>query len=136
MTLKQYLKKHKGEYVKIGSNRGSAFIYATKITDDTERWFMEKDEYYKKRYLTLRGIESSNLSKVIKREMPRWIMLLNREIVDTFRANPIADEFEPQVVILKGFERGLYWTVEEYYKGKIPEEEEWLESHGSSTDLE
>lgn len=131
MKLKEYIVNATEEYIKIGAVNGCAFIFAGKVTDSV-KYLIEKDEFYYSRYAEARKTkrfnnatkrhELSPRANQIQSVLPRWVTLLNREIVETFKADTVGDEYEPTIIMIKGFEIGLYWTVSEFLSGKGQEE--------------
>ena len=49
MILREYIKLHAGERIKVGAKDGTNFIYADDITETTEGWFASADDKYHKR---------------------------------------------------------------------------------------
>lgn len=86
--LKDWLKDHKGELVKIGAQ--TAFLFIGYVDDDIER----------------------NLEKVVWTHKPKIPSLLPREVITTY---PSLEEInEGTIVIVEGAEKGRYWTKNEY----------------------
>lgn len=86
VKLSEYLKKHKGELIKLGS--GTAFLFIGYIDD---------------------GIDLE-LEKIRwKEKIPA---LPDREVLKTYPSLPEINE--GTIVIIEGAERGRYWTKGEY----------------------
>lgn len=86
--LKDWLKDHNGELVKIGAQ--TAFLFIGDVDSDIER----------------------NLEKVAWTHKPKIPSLLYREVMFTY---PSLEEIdEGTIVIVEGAEKGRYWTKAEY----------------------
>lgn len=115
MTLYEYLHDHMGEIVKVGANYGTNFLYCGKIDSSTIKWFRAMNEaYFQKYMIQKRGF--TERGAMMREKMPRWIGILNREVVETFIASDVVEPEETTVVMVFGFEQGSFWTVEEFEK--------------------
>lgn len=68
MILRDYIKLHAGERIKVGAKDGTNFIYADDITETTEGWFESADDKYHKRYEDLKkklGETITELKKLV-----------------------------------------------------------------------
>lgn len=86
--LKDWLKDHQGELVKIGAQ--TAFLFIGYVDDDIEK----------------------ELGRVAWNHRPRIPSLLYREVLETY---PSLEEInEGTIVKIEGAEAGRYWTKAEY----------------------
>ena len=71
MTIREYLKDHSGEYVKIGF--GSAFVYCDKITAETPKKLEELTEVYLEQFYATREEASNRIENYLSEGRNRYI---------------------------------------------------------------
>lgn len=114
MTLREYIRDHQGEIIKVGANHGTNFFYAAQIQEWTESWFERVSEtVYHKSYNYYKNSRTGKGFQV-REVLPHWIPLLNRQVVETFKASPAAEDDDVTVVMIDGVELGSVWTTKEW----------------------
>lgn len=133
MTIDDALKPLPAEQlIKIGAEKGTGFFYC-----GTAGEFLKNDHAYSHKLRQLVGDKLNQVNREIE-AIKRWIVvtpkketsvhwklknaissftafkhLWKREVVDSFAADPMADEKEPLVFIVEGDEYGTFWVIQD-----------------------
>lgn len=150
MTLREILKEHKGEKVKIGSQM--SFFYCGKVHNLTYKEIRKWDTYYVENYkrflerhqhlvekfktttpknkkqekeLKEKVLHHTRTINNITKKLNNYTPLLSREVKRTYPSIS-RDELGATIIRIKGNEIGKFWTCKEYKEYKESEKGLWL----------
>lgn len=134
MKLGDLLEKYKGKYIKIGARKGTGFIYCDKCTSKTfdelrmisDRDLIDYKNTIERKKYALAGSKLTNIERrtaknvlnETQEKLNNYIKILDRDVVDVYKAVDCPDIYKPMIdivaIIIEGSEPGKYWTLNEY----------------------